>query len=125
VARRHSRLPLTPPCRLCGTPAWREAGVSALPGSSLQIPWGIPLRSNPNERRCASAFLTTKTDVADEGVPADASAAQEQREREVRDPPATARQAEERVALVHRLPDTPGSPVGVGFHGGIIAQKSG
>ena len=50
--------------------------------------------------------------------PADASAAEEQGEREVGDPAAVAGQAQKHVALVHRLPDTPGSPVGIGFHGG-------
>jgi len=72
----------------------------------------------PDERRCAAAFLAAKTDVADEGVPADASAVEEQGEREVRDPAAAAGQPQERVALVYRLPDAPGSPVGIGFHGG-------
>src|SRR6266566_6352961 len=38
--------------------------------------------------------------------------------REVCDPAAAAGQPQECVALVHRLPDTPGSPVGIGFHGG-------
>jgi hypothetical protein len=31
--------------------------------------------------------------------------------------PQTAGQPQERVALVHRLPDAPGWPVGIGFHG--------
>jgi hypothetical protein len=37
---------------------------------------------------------------------------------EVGDPAAVAGQPQKRVALIHRLPDTPGSPVGIGFHGG-------
>jgi hypothetical protein len=57
------------------------------------------LRIDPHERRCASAFLAAKTDVADEGVPADASAPEQQREREVGDPPAVAGQPQKRVAL--------------------------
>jgi len=78
----------------------------------------------PDERRCASALLAAKTDVADEGVPADASAVEQQGEREVRDPAAAAGQPQERVALVDRLPDTPVSPVGIDFHGGIIVQAA-
>jgi len=51
-------------------------------------------------------------------VPADAPAAEEEGEREVGDPAAGTRQAEKRVALVHRLPDASGPPVGIGFHVG-------
>jgi len=79
------------------------------------MPRGIPLRMGPDERRRASTLLAAKTDVADEGVPADASAAKG--ERKVGDPAAAASQPQERVALVPRLPDAPGSPVGIGFHG--------
>jgi hypothetical protein len=77
---------------------------------------------DPDERRRASTLLAAKADVADEGVPADASAAEEQREREVGDPAAATGQPQKRVALVHRLPDAPGAPVGIGFHGGIITR---
>jgi hypothetical protein len=94
---------------------------SPFTGSSFEIPRCVPLRGDPNERRCASTLLAAKTDAADEGVPADAPAAQEQGEREVCDPAAGAGQPQKRVALVHRLPDAPGSPVGIGFHAGIIA----
>src|SRR6266542_3170324 len=54
-----------------------DAGVSALPGSPLEVPGSVPLRIDPDERRCAAALLAAKADVADEGVPADASAAEE------------------------------------------------
>ena len=53
---------------------------SPVTGSSLEMPRGIPLGMDPDERRCASALLAAKTDVADEGVPVDASAAEEQGE---------------------------------------------
>jgi hypothetical protein len=73
---RQFRSPLRPPPpgprpRLLAQPGFLSTG------SSFEIPRCIPLRIDPNERRCASALLTTKSYVADEGVPADVSAAEE------------------------------------------------
>jgi hypothetical protein len=73
---------------------------------------------DPDERRRASTLLAAKADVADEGVPADVSTAEEQGEREAGGSAAVAGQPQKRVALVHRLPDAPSPPVGIGFHCG-------
>jgi hypothetical protein len=80
------RYPL-PPLRDPGFLSRRCRGL-CLRGSSSEMSQGIQFGIDPHERRCAAALLAAKTDVPDEGVPADASAAQEQGEREVRDPAA-------------------------------------
>jgi hypothetical protein len=69
------------------------------------------LRIDPDERRCAAALLAAKADVADEGVPADASAAEEQGEREVRDPAAAAGQPQAATSLQLGFVDRAGAPV--------------
>ncbi len=71
---------LFPPCGNPTRPRRTLDPGSPVTGSSLEMPRGIPLGMDPDERRCASALLAAKTDVADEGVPVDASAAEEQGE---------------------------------------------
>ncbi len=79
-----------------------------------------------DDRGRVAAALAAQRQLADEGVPADARAAKQEQPGNVGDPPAPRADGPQMgVALVHRLPDTPGSPVGIDFHGGIIAQKSG
>ncbi len=95
-ARRHTRLPM-PPLR---DPGFLRGRGLCLRGSSSEIARGLPLRIDPDERRRASALLAAKTDVADEGVPADSPALEQQGEREVGDPAAAAGQPQERVALI-------------------------
>ena len=71
-----------------------------------------------DDRGRVAAALAAQRQVADEGVPADARAAKQEQPGNVGDPPAPRADGPQMgVALVHRLPDTPGSPVGIDFHG--------
>jgi len=68
-----------------------------------------------------SALLTPKSNITDEGIATDSLTLKQQGEWVVCDPAAAAGQPQKRVARVHCLPDALGSPVGIGFHGAIIA----
>src|SRR6266567_1092828 len=91
--------------------------------SRLEVSLCAGLGVNAYREFLTSALLTPKSNITDEGVSTYSLTLKQQGEWVVCDPAAAAGQAQKRVALVHRLPDAPGSPVGIGFHGGIIAWR--
>jgi len=78
VARGLGGTPVSPaPHAAFARPRLLAQPGSLLTGSSLEVPGSVPLGMDPDERRRASALLAPKSNIADEGVPADASAVEE------------------------------------------------
>ncbi len=72
-----------------------------------------------------TAFLALEGDVAEEGIPTQFPTLKQQGKREVGNPAAGARQAQERVALAHRLPNRSRAPPGIEFHASWPREEQG